>query len=91
MSILDLDLDGITNEDAEAGLRPRTVGATRRLTAEQEVELARRIEAGDESAREEFILANQRLVWHVASWFNGRGLDFDDLCQEGNIGLMHAV
>jgi RNA polymerase primary sigma factor len=61
------------------------------LTREQELELGRRVQAGDESAREEMILANLRLVVTIANQFNFRGVPVDDLIEEGNIGLMEAV
>ena len=61
------------------------------LTAAQEVDLAQRIEAGDEAAMQHFILANLRLVVNIAKKYQGRGFSLLDLIQEGNIGLMRAV
>jgi len=61
------------------------------LTAEQEIELAKRIEAGDEAAMQHFILANLRLVVNIAKKYQGPGFSLLDLIQEGNIGLMRAV
>jgi RNA polymerase primary sigma factor len=61
------------------------------LTAAQEVELAQRVEAGDDEAVQQFVLANLRLVVSVARGYTGRGLPLLDLVQEGNLGLLRAV
>ena len=61
------------------------------LTREEEVELSKRIEEGDEAAREEMVLSNLGLVVSVAKKYRGYGLPFLDLIQEGNIGLLKAV
>jgi RNA polymerase primary sigma factor len=61
------------------------------LTGKQEVELAKRIEAGDTAALQQFTLSNLRLVVSIAKRYVGRGLSLIDLIQEGNIGLMRAV
>src|SRR5688572_6321243 len=61
------------------------------LTAKQEVELAQRIEAGDERALKEFTVGNLRLVVSIAKRYVGRGLSLIDLIQEGNLGLMRGV
>jgi RNA polymerase primary sigma factor len=63
----------------------------RLLTAEEEIQLARRVEAGDLRAREEMIESNLRLVFAIARGYRGRGVPFADLVQEGNIGLVLAV
>lgn len=61
------------------------------LTVEEEVDLAKRIEAGDEQAKSELITANLKLVVNIAKSFIGNGLPLSDLIQEGNIGLMRAI
>jgi len=67
------------------------IGKVPLLTREEEVELAKRIEQGDERAREKMALANLRLVVSIAKRYKGLGLPLLDLIQEGNIGLMKAV
>ena len=69
----------------------REIGKVSLLTAEEEVSLAKRIERGDESARQQLIEANLRLVVSIAKHYVGRGMLFLDLIQEGNLGLMRAV
>ena len=61
------------------------------LTAEQEVELGRRVQRGDPQAREHMIRANLRLVVSIAKRFTGRGLPLADLIAEGNLGLFKAI
>src|ERR1700683_1492624 len=61
------------------------------LTADQQVELAKRIEEGDEEARQQMIASNLRLVVHWARRYQGRGIELVDLVQEGTFGLMRAV
>jgi RNA polymerase primary sigma factor len=61
------------------------------LTTEQEVDLAKRIEQGDQEALQKFIMSNLRLVVSIAKRYRNRGLPLIDLIQEGNIGLMRAV
>jgi RNA polymerase primary sigma factor len=63
----------------------------RLLTHAEEVDLSRRAKAGDEKARQRLIEKNLRLVVSVAKKYRGQGLPFEDLIQEGNIGLMRAV
>ncbi len=61
------------------------------LTHKEEVDLSRRAKAGDKQARQRLIEKNLRLVVSVAKKYRGMGLPFEDLIQEGNIGLMRAV
>lgn len=67
------------------------VGNHKLLTREEEVELAKRIKAGDKSARDQMVNANLRLAISIAKKYQNRGADFEDLIQESNIGLMKAV
>src|ERR1044071_8314391 len=69
----------------------RDIGEVQLLTADQEIELAARIQAGDEAAREHMIKANLRLVVKYARDYEGLGVPVLDLISEGNIGLMKAV
>ncbi|HLR80648.1 MAG TPA: RNA polymerase sigma factor RpoD [Bacillota bacterium] len=69
----------------------KEIGRVDLLTAEQEVELATRIKAGDEVAKRRLAEANLRLVVSIAKRYVGRGMLFLDLIQEGNMGLMKAV
>ena len=69
----------------------REIGKVPLLTAQQETELAKRIAAGDEEAKQDLIQANLRLVIAIAKRYAGRGMPFLDLIQEGNMGLIKAV
>jgi len=69
----------------------KEIGRVELLTAQEEVELAERIQQGDELARDKMVEANLRLVVSVAKRYVGRGILFLDLIQEGNMGLMRAL
>ena len=69
----------------------REIGQVELLTPEQEIQLAKRIQKGDEQAREHMIKANLRLVVKIARDYEGMGLPLLDLINEGNIGLMKGV
>ena len=69
----------------------KEIGRVPLLTAEEEVELAKRIEQGDEEAKRRLAEANLRLVVSIAKRYVGRGMLFLDLIQEGNMGLIKAV
>ncbi|MDQ3910596.1 MAG: RNA polymerase sigma factor RpoD/SigA [Actinomycetota bacterium] len=67
------------------------IGRDRLLTCEEEIELSRGVKRGDERARRRLVERNLRLVVNVAKRYRGYGLPFEDLIQEGNLGLMKAV
>ena len=69
----------------------KEIGRVPLLTADEEIELAKRMEAGDESAKQQLCEANLRLVVSIAKRYVGRGMLFLDLIQEGNLGLIKAV
>ena len=69
----------------------REIGKIPLLSSEEEIALAHRIEKGDQKAKDKMAEANMRLVVSIAKRYSGRGLDFLDLIQEGNTGLLRAV
>ena len=101
----DINLDGIDEEDlidpvdlaAEYNLDDpvrmylKEIGQVKLLSAEEEVELAKRVSEGDQYAKNKLTEANLRLVVSIAKKYSGRGLHILDLIQEGNTGLIRAV
>src|SRR6188474_87339 len=69
----------------------REINETALLSAEEEKDLARRIEEGDSEARDRMVRANLRLVVNIARSYTGKGLGLQDLIEEGNLGLLRAV
>ena len=101
----DIDLSGLDEEDlvdpvdlaAEYSLDDpvrmylKEIGQVKLLSAEEEVELAKRVAEGDQEAKNKLTEANLRLVVSIAKKYSGRGLHILDLIQEGNTGLIRAV
>ena len=83
-------LEGVSTEDP-VRMYLKEIGNVPLLTSEEEVELAKRVEEGDEEAKRKLTEANLRLVVSIAKKYVGRGMPFLDLIQEGNMGLMKAV
>jgi RNA polymerase sigma factor, sigma-70 family len=83
-------LEGVGTEDP-VRMYLKEIGTVPLLTAEEEMELARRKQAGDEKAKKKLIEANLRLVVSIAKRYTGRGMSFLDLVQEGNLGLIKGV
>ncbi|MBR6532214.1 RNA polymerase sigma factor RpoD [Candidatus Saccharibacteria bacterium] len=77
--------------DDSVRLYLREIGKIPLLSAEEEQELAQRIVKGDKKAKDKMVESNMRLVVSIAKRYGGRGLDFLDLIQEGNTGLLRAV
>jgi len=88
---LDLTIpDGISIEDP-VRMYLKEIGKVPLLSAEEEIELAKRMELGDQEAKKRLAEANLRLVVSIAKRYVGRGMLFLDLIQEGNLGLIKAV
>lgn len=77
--------------DDSVRLYLREIGKIPLLSSEEELALAQRVVAGDKKAKDQMAEANMRLVVSIAKRYSGRGLDFLDLIQEGNTGLLRAV
>lgn len=89
--INDVDiLEGVSTEDP-VRMYLKEIGNVPLLSGDEEVELARKVEEGDEEAKKKLTEANLRLVVSIAKKYVGRGMPFLDLIQEGNMGLMKAV
>ena len=82
-------LDDVSDDSVRLYLRE--IGKIPLLSAEEEMELAHRVVQGDKKAKDKMAEANMRLVVSIAKRYSGRGLDFLDLIQEGNTGLLRAV
>lgn len=82
--------DGISIEDP-VRMYLKEIGKVPLLSADEEIELAKRMELGDEEAKKKLAEANLRLVVSIAKRYVGRGMLFLDLIQEGNLGLIKAV
>ena len=82
--------EGVSIEDP-VRMYLKEIGKVNLLTAEEEIELAKRMEEGDEEAKKRLAEANLRLVVSIAKRYVGRGMLFLDLIQEGNLGLIKAV
>ena len=87
----DLSVPKGINVDDPVRMYLKEIGKVPLLTAEEETELAKRMEAGDEEAKQKLAEANLRLVVSIAKRYVGRGMLFLDLIQEGNLGLIKAV
>ncbi len=88
---LDLTVPDDVGIDDPVRMYLKEIGRVALLTTEQEVELARRMQEGDEEAKNQLAEANLRLVVSIAKRYVGRGMLFLDLIQEGNLGLLKAV
>lgn len=88
---LDLSISESKGMDDPVRMYLKGIGKVDLLTAKEEVKLAKRMEQGDETAKQHLIEANLRLVVSIAKKYIGRGMHYLDLIQEGNMGLMKAV
>lgn len=89
---LEITVDNVDSfADDSVRLYLREIGKIPLLTPDEETELAYKILEGDKKAKDKMVEANMRLVVSIAKRYGGRGLDFLDLIQEGNTGLLRAV
>ena len=86
-----VDLAAEYNLDDPVRMYLKEIGQIRLLTAEEEVDLAKRVSEGEQAAKDKLTEANLRLVVSIAKKYSGRGLHILDLIQEGNTGLIRAV
>ena len=86
-----VDLAAEFNLDDPVRMYLKEIGQIKLLTAEEEVDLAKRVSEGDQAAKDKLTEANLRLVVSIAKKYSGRGLHILDLIQEGNTGLIRAV
>jgi RNA polymerase sigma factor (sigma-70 family) len=93
VDLVDEDVRDETRETSRAnlGVYLSEISRIKLLTREEEQELARRVRAGDETAKQRMIEANLRLVVQIARRYLNRGLPLPDLIEEGNLGLLRAV
>lgn len=85
------ELDKLTDLDDSVKMYLREIGTINLLTADEEIDLAKKVVEGDERAKKKLINANLRLVVSIAKKYTGQGLLFLDLIQEGNTGLIRAA
>ncbi len=88
---IDLTIPDSVNIEDPVRMYLKEIGKVPLLTADEEIELAKRMEEGDEEAKKRLSEANLRLVVSIAKRYVGRGMLFLDLIQEGNLGLIKAV
>ncbi len=86
-----LELAAEYNLDDPVRMYLKEIGQVKLLTADEEIELAKRVSEGDKKAKDRLTEANLRLVVSIAKKYSGRGLHILDLIQEGNTGLIRAV
>jgi RNA polymerase primary sigma factor len=82
--------DGVSIDDP-VRMYLKEIGKVPLLTTDEEIELAKKIDEGDEEAKDRLVTANLRLVVSIAKRYAGRGMQFLDLIQEGNLGLIKAA